>query len=279
MNSESLKAKIKNKAKEYNVMPQDLMQMYFFERLLYRISISNYKHNFILKGGLLLSAMFGNSKRTTQDMDTMIKGININSETLMHIINEIININTNDGIIFKILNSKSIRNEDKYGGVRISLIAAKEKVNVNLKIDITTKDPIVPSEISFKYKSMFDDSYIKIMAFTKETIIAEKFETLLVDTENDTRAKDFYDIYMLMNENINQINLKKALINTFKRRGKEYVSNELETRFELIDHSIILKKYWQNYQNSHIYTKNISYEAVMEIVKKIIEIIKTTVKS
>lgn len=203
LNSESLKAKINNMAKKYNVMPQDLMQMYFFERLLYRISVSPYKHNFILKGGLLLSALFGNNRRTTQDMDTMIKGIDINSEELITAINEIINIDANDGITFTLLNSKDIRKEDRYGGIRLSLIAVKQHLNVNLKIDITTKDPITPREIDFKYKSMFDDSYIKIMAFTKETIIAEKFETLMEDTESDTRAKDFYDMYMLMNESIN----------------------------------------------------------------------------
>lgn len=279
MNSESLKAKINNMAKKYNVMPQDLMQMYFFERLLYRISISPYKHNFILKGGLLLSALFGNNRRTTQDMDTMIKGIDINSEELITAINEIINIDANDGITFTLLNSKDIRKEDRYGGIRLSLIAVKQHLNVNLKIDITTKDPITPREIDFKYKSMFDDSYIKIMAFTKETIIAEKFETLMEDTESDTRAKDFYDMYMLMNESINTNTLKKALVSTFKRRNKEYILDELEERFELISHSKILENYWQNYQKSHIYSQSISYDEIMNTIKKIIEITKIAVES
>lgn len=279
MNSESLKAKINNMAKKYNVMPQDLMQMYFFERLLYRISVSPYKHNFILKGGLLLSALFGNNRRTTQDMDTMIKGIDINSEELITAINEIINIDANDGITFTLLNSKDIRKEDRYGGIRLSLIAVKQHLNVNLKIDITTKDPITPREIDFKYKSMFDDSYIKIMAFTKETIIAEKFETLMEDTESDTRAKDFYDMYMLMNESINTNTLKKALVSTFKRRNKEYILDELEERFELISHSKILENYWQNYQKSHIYSQNISYDEIMNTIKKIIEITQIAVES
>lgn len=279
LNSESLKAKINNMAKKYNVMPQDLMQMYFFERLLYRISVSPYKHNFILKGGLLLSALFGNNRRTTQDMDTMIKGIDINSEELITAINEIINIDANDGITFTLLNSKDIRKEDRYGGIRLSLIAVKQHLNVNLKIDITTKDPITPREIDFKYKSMFDDSYIKIMAFTKETIIAEKFETLMEDTESDTRAKDFYDMYMLMNESINTNTLKKALVSTFKRRNKEYILDELEERFELISHSKILENYWQNYQKSHIYSQSISYDEIMNTIKKIIEITKIAVES
>ncbi len=272
MNSESLKSKINNRAKKNKVMPQDLMQMYFFERLLYRISISKYKNNFILKGGLLLSALFGDERRTTQDMDTMIKGIEMKSDILNPILEEIINIDGNDGINFKMLKSSDIRIQDKYGGLRISLLGVKEELQVNLRIDITTKDPIVPREINFKYKSMFNDSYIDIMVFTKESIIAEKFQTLIEDTENDTRAKDFYDLYMLMNENINKENLRKAIINTFNRREKSYLLREIEERFDLISNSDILELYWNNFKNSHIYASNISYNEVINKIEKIINI-------
>ena len=272
MNSESLKAKINNRAKKNKVMTQDLMQMYFFERLLYRISISKYKNNFILKGGLLLSALFGDERRTTQDMDTMIKGIEMKSDILNPILEEIINIDGNDGINFKMLKSSDIRIQDKYGGLRISLLGVKEELQVNLRIDITTKDPIVPREINFKYKSMFNDSYIDIMVFTKESIIAEKFQTLIEDTENDTRAKDFYDLYMLMNENINTENLRKAIINTFNRREKSYLLREIEERFDLISNSDILELYWNNFKNSHIYASNISYNEVINKIEKIINI-------
>ena len=237
MNSNSLKTKINNNAKKYNVSPQDLMQMYFFERLLYRISISEYKNNFILKGGLLLSALFGNGSRTTQDMDTMIKGIEIESDKLYKIIKEIIEIDGEDDINFEILKTNDIRIEDKYGGIRISLLAKKEEIKVNLKIDITTKDPIIPREIQYQYKSMFDDNYIPIMAFTKESIMAEKFETLIEDVESDTRAKDLYDLYKLMDLDINMENLQKAIISTFKRREKSYLINEIPERFEVIKNS------------------------------------------
>ena len=272
MNSESLKTKINNRAKKNNVMPQDLMQMYFFERLLYRISISKYKNNFILKGGLLLSALFGDDRRTTQDMDTMIKGIEIKSKTLNHILEEIIKLDGNDGIDFKILKSNDIRTQDKYGGTRISILGLKEELQVNLKIDITTKDPIVPSEINFKYKSMFDDTYINIMVFTKESIIAEKFQTLIEDTESDTRAKDFYDLYMLMNEDINKENLKKAIIKTFNRREKNYLLKEIGERYNMIFNSDILKSYWNNFIKSHSYAANISYIAIMNKIGEIVNL-------
>lgn len=273
MNSESLKVKINNKAKKNNVMPQDLMQMYFFERLLFRISISKYKNNFILKGGLLLSVLFGDERRTTQDMDTMIKGIDINSEKLNRIIDEIINLDGNDDISFQILKTNDIRVSDRYGGIRLSLFGIKEELKVNLKIDITTKDPIIPREINFKYKSMFDNSYINIMAFSIESIIAEKFETLLEDTESDTRAKDFYDLYMLVNENLNFSNLRKAIISTFKRREKEYLLNEVLERFEVIKTSSILERNWKNYQKGHIYSNGIEYKDIMEKINIIVDAI------
>lgn len=274
MNSMSLKAKINQKAKELEVMPQDLLQMYFFERLLYRISTSRYRDNFILKGGLLLAAIFGEDRRTTQDMDTMIKGLEIEPDSLLKVFKEILSIKTDDGIIYEIKGFKDIRLEDKYGGIRLAIVGCKEDLRVNLKIDITTKDPITPREIEFKYKSMFDDNYIKIMAFTKETIIAEKFETLIEDTENDTRAKDFYDISILMNEEINETNLRKAIFNTFKRREREYLLDELDERYEFINTSEILKSNWANYQNGHPYALNVSYDDIMDSVFKIINIIK-----
>lgn len=273
MNGEKLKNK-KKRAKEIGAQPQELMQMYFFERLLYRISISQYKFNFILKGGLLLSAIIGDERRTTSDMDTMIKGIDIESDELLKIIQEIINIKTDDAISFEIEKTKEIRVDDVYGGINIKLIAKKDGLIVPLFIDITTKDPITPREIEFKYKSIFDDEYIKIMAFNKETIIAEKFETLIKDTETNTRAKDFYDLYVLIKEYWNELdktNLIKAIRNTWKRRESLYILDELEERFDFIKESAILQGEWDKYQIAHLYAKDINYADIMKNINLIIE--------
>lgn len=248
--------------------------MYFFERLLYRISISQYKFNFILKGGLLLSAIIGDERRTTSDMDTMIKGIDIEIDGLLKIIQEIINIKTDDAISFEIEKTKEIRVDDVYGGINIKLIAKKDGLIVPLFIDITTKDPITPREIEFKYKSIFDDEYIKIMAFNKETIIAEKFETLIKDTETNTRAKDFYDLYVLIKEYWNELdktNLIKAIRNTCKRRESLYILDELEERFDFIKESAILQGEWDKYQIAHLYAKDINYADMMKNINLIIE--------
>lgn len=274
MNGEKLKNKIKKRAKEIGAQPQELMQMYFFERLLYRISISQYKFNFILKGGLLLSAIIGDERRTTSDMDTMIKGIDIESDELLNIIQEITNIKTDDDISFEIEKTREIRVDDVYGGINIKLIAKKDGIIVPLFIDITTKDPITPKEIEFKYKSIFDDEYIKIMAFNKETIIAEKFETLIKDTETNTRAKDFYDLYVLIKEYWNELdktNLIKAIRNTCKRRESLYILDELEERFDFIKESAILQGEWDKYQIFHLYARDINYADIMKNINLIIE--------
>lgn len=274
MNSEKLKNKIKKRAKEIGAQPQELMQMYFFERLLYRISISRYKFNFILKGGLLLSAIIGDERRTTNDMDTMIKGIDIESDELLRIIQEIINIETDDNISFEIEKTKDIRVDDIYGGVNVKLIAKKDGLIVPLFIDITTKDPITPREIEFKYKSLFDDTYIKIMAFNKETIIAEKFETLIKDTETNTIAKDFYDLYILIKDywnDLDKTNLIKAIQNTCNRRDSLYILDEIEERFDFIKESNILQNEWNKYKIAHLYAKDIEYADIMKNVNLIIK--------
>ena len=277
MDAEDLKIKIKTKAHENHLEPQDIMQMYFFERLLYRIGISKYKYNFILKGGLLLSAIFGDERRTTQDMDTMLKGIPLEAKTLEKIIKEIISIDGKDGITFEIVNIKDIRLIDKYGGLKVKLIGYKEHLRVPLAIDVTVGDPITPKELKFKYKCMFDDSYINIMAFNKETIIAEKFETFITDNIMNTRAKDFYDLYILLTRFYNDINkddLMQAIKNTFERRTSKFDINMIVYNFDLIKNSERLKTNFNRYKLKKIYVKDISYEDVMNSIERIIKLLQ-----
>lgn len=273
INIASLKTKINNKAKQNNQSPQDLMQMYFFERILYRISISPYKYNFIIKGGLLLSSMFEDESRTMQDMDTMLKGIELTEEKITSVLKEILSINTDDGLSFELLNIRKIREEDLYGGYRVSLKASIASLNVNLKIDITTGDSITPREIEYSYKCIVDDNTIKIMAFSKYTVIAEKFETLIEMLESDTRAKDFYDIYKLMSEKLEEEKIYKAIYNTFKRRNTLNLLDDLDERFVILKESIALKEYWSNYQKKNSFARNVLYDYFLSSIENIIIII------
>lgn len=275
IDAEDLKIKIKTKAHENHLEPQDIMQMYFFERLLYRIGISKYKYNFILKGGLLLSAIFGDERRTTQDMD--LKGIPLEAKTLEKIINEIISIDGKDGITFEIVSIKDIRLIDKYGGLKVKLIGYKEHLRVPLAIDVTVGDPITPKELKFKYKCMFDGTYINIMAFNKETIIAEKFETFITDNIMNTRAKDFYDLYILLTRFYNEINkndLVQAIKNTFERRAAKFDINMIVSNFDLIKSSERLKTNFNKYKLKKIYVRDISYEDVMDAIEIIIKLLQ-----
>lgn len=277
LDAKNLKLKIKIKAHENNLEPQDIMQMYFFERLLCRISKSKYKNNFILKGGLLLSAIFGDKRRTTQDMDTMIKGLPLTVKGLEKIVSEIVDIESEDDIRFEIKNIKEIRLIDKYKGLKVNLIGFKEHLQVPLSIDVTTGDPITPRELEFKYKCMFDNSYINIMAFTKETIIAEKFETFITDNIMNTRAKDFYDLHILLirfYDELNKDTLIRAIKNTFKRRETNFDVENIVKTFKLIKESEKLRKNFKNYKDKKNYAESIEYDDVMTSIYLLIELLE-----
>ena len=277
IDAEDLKIKVKTKAHENNLEPQDIMQMYFFERLLYRISISAYKYNFILKGGLLLSAIFGDDRRTTQDMDTMIKGIPLDARKIEKVINEIINIDCEDGISYSLKKLSEIRLNDKYGGIRVNLLGYKEHLQVPLSIDITVGDPITPRELEYRYKCMFDDSYINIMAFNIETIIAEKFETFISDNIMNTRTKDFYDLYILLTRYYDKIDKKvlvKAIKNTFERRETDFDIYKIIYNFSKIKESDKLRLNFKNYKNKKSYASDIDYDEIMNAINLVIELLK-----
>lgn len=277
MNSKKLNNIIKNKSKGNNNLAYHLHQMFFFEHVLLRIEKSKYNQNIILKGGVLLSSIIGEDLRTTKDIDTTLKSMPLNIKSIKEIFEEILNIDIDDGVEFKIIDIKDIRLEDEYGGYRINVEGIFDKIRTNFFIEITTGDIITPSEIKYKYNSIFEDRKINILAYNIETIIAEKFESIISKNVTTTRAKDFYDLYMLIfkhEKDINKNNLIKAIKNTFNKRNKEYnieifkeVSNILENNENLI-------KIYSNYQQKLEYTKAVSYNDTIKSIKKIIKILE-----
>lgn len=202
MNPDKLKSIISKKANGNSDISMQLYQMFFFEKILDRISVSQYKHNIVLKGGLLLSSIIGENMRTTKDMDVSLKSIVLEKENIYKIFNEILSIDLKDNIHFEILDIKDIRAEDEYGGFRINVLGIYEQLKVNMFIEVSTGDVITPKEIEYKYKCIFEEREIPIFAYTIETILAEKFETIITRSVLNTRLKDFYDIYILFDENI-----------------------------------------------------------------------------
>lgn len=154
---DSFFTKIKEIEKKYKIDHYEVLQRFMFERILERISISDYQDNFILKGGLLLSALFGIENRTTKDMDTTITGVDISKSKMVNILNEILTIDLNDGIKFDIVNITDIRQEDEYGGNKYHIIGRVNNTKVNLEIDISTGDEITPKELKYNYPLLFEN--------------------------------------------------------------------------------------------------------------------------
>ncbi|MCT7703035.1 MAG: nucleotidyl transferase AbiEii/AbiGii toxin family protein, partial [Lactobacillus iners] len=256
INIESIKGKIRNLAEQKNLKSQEVLQIYFFERLLERLSKSQYKNNFVIKGGFLISSLIGIENRTTMDMDTTIKGIALKENRIKEIVEEILDINVDDGIRFEIKDISYIREEDKYENFRISLIANVGKNQNPMKIDITTGDAITPREIEYAYPCIFSKKDIKIMAYPLETILAEKYETIIRRNITTTRMRDFYDLYTLYKlkkDDIDYEVLKEAVKRTSNRRGSQEMMKDYEKIIEDIKEDSYLRSLWDVYLKENKY--------------------------
>ena len=215
------------------------------------------------------------------DLDTTIKGLPLNKSTITKVITEIINIDLKDNITFEIENIKDIREEDLYSGYNVNLKADFDGLKTNLMIDITTGDIITYKEVEFKYNTLFDNDTINIMTYNYETIIAEKFESIISRNIDNTRMKDYYDLYMFVNLKWNDINketLRKAIINTSKSRGSlDYIDNA-NKYIELISNDSRLKSLWNSYQNNYEYAKDIEFVDIIKAIKTISQISRNYVK-
>ena len=185
-----IEIKAKALSRERNVEYYELLQRFMFERILERISVSKYNDNFILKGGLLLSAMFGIDNRTTKDMDTTIKGMDISKVNMVNVLNEILSINLNDSVKFDLISVTDIREDDEYGGNKYHIVGRFQNMKVNLEMDISTGDKIIPRELKYKYPLIFSDKEIVINSYNIETILSEKIETVLKRGIYNSRMKD-----------------------------------------------------------------------------------------
>ncbi len=272
-NAKSLMDKSRNLAISYNITANEVLQNYMFERILERLSVSKYKNNFILKGGLLLSSIMGIDTRTTMDMDTCIKGIDLTDEQLYEVLNEILGIDVGANVIFEIKNSKPIREEDDYGGLRYNIVAKFDNIKVDLSIDIATGDLITPCEIEYDYKMMFEDRNLKIMTYNIETIIAEKFQTVIARGILNSRMKDYYDLYYLITyKEFSKENLKNAIVQTFNKRETDI--EKIDKVISEIKNSEFIEEMWRNYSMHYKYSNNIKFDQVVNVIEAIKELIK-----
>lgn len=274
-NATQLKAKIKNFAKDKNMDSRTVLQEYVLERFIDRISKSKYKNDFILKGGVLISSMVGVDLRSTLDIDTTIKGFEFTLDKLNEVLNEIIETDIGDMFNFKILMNKKIMEETEYPGYRVTLEANFDTIFQKFKIDISTGDIITPNEVKYNIKQMLSDDKIEILAYNIETILSEKIHSIIQKGEDNTRARDYYDIYILektKKEEINNNILKEAIINKFEERKNSNLVSNIYLKVLDLEKNIKLKELWNEYRSKFTYAKDIEFEDTIKSLKNIVSV-------
>ena len=270
--SEQIKGAIRNISKKTGVNPNSLLQMCLFEGILEKLSKSKYSENFILKGGLLISSLIGVDMRSTMDMDTTVRGIPLNEDSISNILNEILAIEIDADIEYKLIKLSPIRQEDVYEDFCASISCVFGKINATLNIDITTGDVITPREMNYSYSKIIEEGTIPIMTYTIETILAEKFETISSRNITTTRARDFYDLYMIYSiykDKINKDTLRKAIERTSKYRGSLEMALQYKEIVELFKESEAPKELWKKYVQNNLYAKDVDFLDTISVYKEI----------
>ena len=270
--SEQIKGAIRNISKKTGVNANSLLQMCLFEGILEKISKSKYKNHIILKGGLLISSLIGVEMRSTLDMDTTIRGLPMNEENISKILHEILEITIDADIVYRLIKLERIRKEDLYEDFCATISYRYGKINANLNIDITTGDIITPKEIQYSYEKILEEGNISILTYTIETIIAEKFETISSRNITTTRARDFYDLYMLYKlykSKIDRNVLKEAITLTSQHRNSFSLVLQYKEIVKLFYQSNSLKNLWDKYIQNNPYANKISFDDTISIYEEI----------
>lgn len=273
---EQLKGAIRSMAAKKNLRAQEVLQMFLFERIIDRLAASSFRDNFILKGGLLISSMIGIGERTTMDMDTTVRGIQMEEDEIVSAVKEIIAMDVGDGISFEFQKIEPIREDDTYNNFRVHLRAKYGKIDSPMKIDITTGDIITPAAIRYDFPFVFEEKTVSVMAYTLETVLAEKYETIIRRNIGTTRARDYYDLHTLYRsrKDVVQIEvLRAAVIHTAEKRDS--VDDIMDWRDILKDIREEPQLYllWDNYAADNKYIGDLKFNEVLDTVDEIAKIL------
>lgn len=269
---EQLKGKIRSIAAKNDLRAQEVLQMFLFERILERLANSEYRSNFILKGGLLISSMIGIGERTTMDMDTTVRGIQMEEDEIVKAVKEILAVDVDDGIQFEYKKIEPIREDDAYNNFRVHLQAKYGKIDSPMKIDVTTGDIITPAAVRYDFQMLFEDKTIPVMAYTLETVLAEKYETIIRRNIGTTRARDFYDLHILYRSRKAEVRwevLKEAVLHTARKRNSTedmQAWKEILTDIREEPHMYLL---WDNYIAENKYVGTLEFSEVLDSVEEI----------
>ena len=274
---EQIKGRIKSVAKQNNADARTLMRIYMMERFLERLTQSEYRDNFIIKGGILVTAMIGVAHRSTMDIDTSMKNLNLSAEDALRVVNQVKDIDLDDGVSFEVKDVSNIMDEMEYPGIRVTMNANVGRLITPLKIDISTGDVITPRAIEFNYDLLLEDRSISLWSYNLETILAEKLQTVLARGILNTRMRDFYDIRMLVDtyeDKVNKAVLKDAFAATCKKRGTDHLQEQAEEIIKIIEADEQLQVLWRAYQKKYSYAAEIDYASVIRDVRKLMDWIR-----
>ncbi len=277
LTQEQVKGRIKNIAKQNDADARTLMRIYMMERFLERMARSEYRDNFIIKGGILVTAMVGVAHRSTMDIDTSMKNLNLSAEDALRVVNEIKDLDLNDGVTFEVKDVLNIMDEMEYPGLRVTMNAALGKLITSLKIDISTGDKMTPREVEFHYKLLLEDRTISLWSYNLETVLSEKLQTILARGILNTRMRDFYDIRMLLSvyrESIDSSILKQAFEATCRKRETEYLLERAEEILANVEADMQMQNLWKSYQKKYGYAADISYTDVIDSTRKLLVILQ-----
>lgn len=274
---EQIKGRIKSVAKQNNADARTLMRIYMMERFLERLTQSEYRDNFIIKGGILVTAMIGVAHRSTMDIDTSMKNLNLSAEDALRVVNQVKDIDLDDGVSFEVKDVSNIMDEMEHPGIRVTMNANVGRLITPLKIDISTGDVITPRAIEFNYDLLLEDRSIKLWSYNLETILAEKLQTVLARGILNTRMRDFYDIRMLVDtyeDKVNKAVLKDAFAATCKKRGTDNLQEQAEEIVKIIEADEQIQVLWRAYQKKYSYAADIDYASVIRGVRKLMDWIR-----
>lgn len=268
----AVKTKIKNKAGGSSDKSQIMLRIYLMERLLERVSLSRYRDNFVLKGGLLVSSLVGVDMRSTMDVDTIVKSLPLNKSSAQKILEEIMAIGLEDGVLFHITKVQNIMEGHEYEGVRFMIDCTMDKLKQTIKMDISTGDEITPGAIEYKLPLIIEDRSIDLWAYNLETLLAEKLETIMVRAEANTRMRDFYDICVLLEqdaETIDRDTMKAAFYATCKKRGSIELIGAIDDVINKISDDDTMRQLWNNYRKTNYYVGALEWEDVIGSARKL----------
>ena len=267
----SLKGRINNYAKKNGTAAQVVLQNYMFERFLVRLARSDYQQKFVIKGGMLLTAILGIGTRSTMDLDTTLRDLPLSEPQIMEAVAAICGIPIDDGVSFKLISIGPIRHDDIYGGYRVRLDAQYDTILTPLSIDISTGDVMTPSAVTYEFSGMFDpDLRIPLWGYNVETILAEKTESILKRGVLTTRPRDYYDVYILEKTQQYQPDLfRRALQATAEHRGSTEILQDAGPIISRIENNRDLKQQWARYQRQFPYAAHIDYEMLTDCLRRL----------